>query len=84
VTHGFIETCRAKGLAETEGTMRTTKTRPEAEAERLVAALDRNGDDYHFRRIDHATHHARNEEIWREAETDPRVKELVLEGLRNR
>jgi hypothetical protein len=79
-----------RGLAEKEGTMTTTKpTAGQVEnatekAERLVADLDRNGDDYHFHRIDHATFSARNEKIWRDAETDGRVAELVSELLLNR
>lgn len=64
--------------------MNTTKTNPRAEAARHVAELDRNANDYHHDRIDHATFSARNEKIWREAETDRQVVELVLETLRNR
>ena len=62
-----------------------TMARPEAaaEARRLADAIERNVGDVDARRIEWDTFSTRNEAIWREAATDPRVHSMVLGILRN-
>jgi hypothetical protein len=51
-------------------------------ARRIHADLERNADDIHFDRVTWETFEARNRDLWDEAETDRRVKSMVLGLLR--